>query len=124
MSLESDFLAKFSGNFTPDQLARLPIIEDYYSCVYNYAYGYSHCTDQAILYLVAHLLYLDSQAILTGGGPGSTPLGTPASKTVGNVSVSYNSFAFKSLGDADLFSTAYGREFWRLTRFRRGPLFA
>ena len=60
MALIDDFKAQFP-EFDPTAVDDAWTgLESLYPCLYGGEYGSSDCVDQAILYLIAHLFYIDS----------------------------------------------------------------
>lgn len=101
--MEQDLINKFPE--LNNILIYFPSFENSYQCYYNVEYGQSPCTDEAILFLLAHLIY--------SSGKGTAKSVT--SESVGNVSVSYannQSSDFKNFFN----SSFYGQMFLFLTR--------
>jgi hypothetical protein len=109
MALIDDFKAKFPEFDSATVDSFFPSLEDEYICYFNCEYGMSQCGDVAILYLLAHLFALSSNA-----SGGSAPSKDVASKSVGSVSVSY--VQARENGSFSIFwgSTRYGQRFLML----------
>lgn len=108
MAVIDDFKARFPDPefATADVDSRLPALIDEYSCFYNFPY--EGCHKAAILYLLAHMMVGEVSA-----SSGASQL--TASKSVGNVSVSYASLASNSSRDHWLNATKYGQRFLLLS---------
>ena len=115
MALIDDFKARFP-EFDPaivDQ--RLPILEGVADCYFCGDYENSKCDREITLNLLAHLLVIDQTKGTSSGAAG----GGVASKSVGNVSVSYHS-AYDQSSLRDFFGgSKYGMMFLQLTAHRR-----
>ncbi len=116
MSLVDDFKTRFPvfAESVVDQY--IPILEPVYPA-YFVGGDYNDATDkEAILNLLAHLLVLETSS---GSGAGAAG-GTVASKSVGNVSISYAQPKNQS-ANADFFNgTKYGARFLMIVKGRGG----
>ena len=85
MSMIDDLKAKFP--MIPAQTINtyFPMYEKTYKCYYGADYGLNSCDDEAILYLLAHLITVANLSALTG----ATPSFAVASESVDGVSTSY-----------------------------------
>ena len=88
---------------------------DLFGCLYQGDYG---CSSEYLLGLfVAHQVYVAT-------APGSGPVQAIASRSVGDVSISYNASSGAAAA-GDFASSKYGLEFSRLMRmFGMGPIMA
>ena len=114
MSLQTDFTTKFT-EFTATQITDyFLLLEETYPFLYGVLYGTSNNDDQVILYLMAHLMSLQ-----TSGKSGNYA----TSKSDGDVSISYATPT--SLSERYLFysSTKYGVMFLQLTNKNIGAHF-
>ena len=109
MTIQNDFEARFP---------LIPWVEEisstwtYYTCL-----QYSDLTKEATLNLIAHLLTLAAL-------PGSSSSRNVASKSVGNVTVSYETSATQPSNQASWYNTTrYGQVYWLLTGRRVGACF-
>lgn len=118
MSLQSDFEAKFP-EFVPLDQTIFDNAVEMYPCIYGAQYCESNCNqcqlcdNQIILYLIAHLYWIDSRTF--GGNPSQSPVNNVSSKTVRDESVSFQ------YGDTDnntlFFNTSkYGQRYLILTQ--------
>lgn len=110
MALIDDFKARFPEFDETEVDNRLPFLEAEYSCFYNFPYEDCHKT--AILYLLAHMMVGDISTSQSASQ-------LQASRSVGNVSVSFQSLASASDRSAWLTATKYGQRFLLLSN-RRG----
>jgi len=110
MDIRDDFLAKFP-EFTGEQLDRLDDTIANYKYYYNYKYDIKN--KEAILYAIAHLLYLSN----------TTGEGTSGVMTSGSVDGVAVSFPVSEMTNLSLIwnSSDYGRRF-NLIRNRSGRL--
>ena len=114
MALIDDFKARFPEFSTAVVDQYLPILETVWPCYYPQKYA--ACNKEIILNLVAHLLVVEQS-------PGSTSVKEQSSRSVGNVSVSFESRANTS-NMSDMFgSTKYGQRYLLLTSTRRRAYF-
>jgi len=114
MALIDDFKARFPEFDTAVVDQRLPILESVWPCYYGRPY--SGCNKEIVLNLVAHLLVLQSS-------PSAASVKEESSRSVGSVSVSFESRANTS-NLSDFFgSTKYGQMFLMLTSTRRRAYF-
>lgn len=106
MALIDDFKAKFPEFDTTVVDNNIPALESVYPCMYGAKYGVTDCEDEAILYLLAHLLSLQTS--------GKTAI-FASSKSDGDVSISYT--LPNNVTEQYLFfaSTSYGLLFWQVT---------
>ena len=117
MTILADFIVRFPEIDETTANALVPVYESLYPCYYGGNYE-NECDKQAILLLLAHLVVTDpSQS-------SSAPSRGTASKSVGSVSVSYDSMAPQSNTNAWLSSTRYGQMFLSLTSKNMGVQFA
>lgn len=118
MAFIDDFKARFPEFNASVVDERVPIFENVWP---SYFTGdYAVVTDrEAILNLVAHLITMDQSA----GSGGATAAGNIASKSVGNVSVSYNTASDQSSLRDFFGGTKYGMNFLLVTMYRRGAVF-
>lgn len=72
--------------------------------------------DEGLLFFVAHFLAWSTMMTSSGGAAGS--VGPVASKSVGDVSISFASVVGPTASPTESFysSTAYGQEYWRLVQ--------
>jgi hypothetical protein len=118
MALIDDFAERFPEFSEADVENYFPRIEPYYGCYYGGSY--EGCDVEIILNVLAHLMVGE---IAAASGKAS-PAYKVASKSVGNVSVSYaHSADSQSESDAWLSTTIYGQRFLVLTRSRYGGVF-
>lgn len=111
MSIQDDFEARFPTIPWVEAIASSWVA---YTCL-----EYNDKNKEAILNLIAHLLTLGALA----GAGGGAPSRNVSSKSVGSVSVSYESGSGAS-GMATWYgTTAYGQVFWLLTGRRVGARF-
>jgi len=114
MVLIDDFKTRFPEFDTAVVDQYLPIFEDVWPCYYGQAY--EACNKEIILNLNAHLLVLQQS-------PGGAPVKEQSSRSVGSVSVSFESRSSAS-NLSDFFgSTKYGQMFLMLTSTRRRAYF-
>lgn len=113
MALQDDLITKFP-ELTDDINTYYDLLVDTYPCLYGATYGDSDCDDQAILYLMAHLISLQST-----GKSGNFA----TSKSDEGVSISYATPT--TMTEQYLFysSTKYGVMFLRLTSKNSGAYF-
>jgi hypothetical protein len=97
-----DFRAKFPefASISDDVINSL-IAE--YKCYYNLGYDENCCKKPAILYLIAHLVFLYQN-------PSTAPIRETSSQSVGSVSVSF-SVGSKTNRESFFNSTSYGQRF-------------
>ena len=70
--------------------------------------------DEGLYYLSAHFLARANVAAQAASGGGVTAAGPLASKSVGDVSISFTNAAPADMGEGYLNSTSYGAEFWSM----------
>lgn len=93
-----------------------PIIEPLASCYYGGDYDSNDCEKEIILNLYAHLLTIENNT-------SNESIRNQTSKSVGSVSVSYESSQY-SVGSLNWFNTTrYGQQFLFLTNKSRGAVF-
>lgn len=115
MSLQDDFKARFPEFDDQAVDAAWAGLEACWPCIYGASYqGDESCTDQAILFLVAHLFTVDQS---------NGPAFTSSSKSVGSVSVTKLIDSNMSAQDSFYNSTKYGQKFKLMTQFRQGACF-
>ena len=107
MSMIDDLKAKFP--MIPAQTIDnyFPMYEKTYKCYYGADYGLNSCDDEAILYLLAHLITVANLSALTG----ATPSFAVASESVDGVSTSYAVPTNMDQSDTFFLSTIYGQMF-------------
>jgi hypothetical protein len=119
MALIDDFKTKFPQFSTTDVDTYFASISAEYPCYYNKVYGANDCNDQAVLFLLAHLL---NSTIKSATSSAST--GIVSSTSVDGVSDSFDTSAMSgSLSNAFWFSSVYGQKFKMLIQFNRGVKF-
>lgn len=114
MALIDDFKARFPefDSAVVDQY--FPRLENGWQCYYGKPY--KACNKEIILNLLAHLLVLEQS-------PGTTSVKEQSSRSVGSVSVTFESRASAS-NSSDFFgSTKYGQRYLFLTSTRRRAYF-
>jgi len=117
MSLIVDFKSKFPGFDSAKVDANWTLISELQPCFYNFVYGGSDCTDQAILFLLAHLFVGFTDPTYSG----SDAFRKFSSKSVGSVSVSYSPASGVPSQLQEFYgSTPYGTTFLMLIRPRMG----
>lgn len=111
MALIDDFKDRFP-NFSGSDIDNVfSFLEAEYKCYYNYEYGFSSCSDQAILNLLAHLFILNQSQ-----SESSDPIKEMQSVSDGTASITYQQ---RQLGSdvQDYFNTTiYGQKFLQMTR--------
>ena len=115
----SDIRARFPEFAQTDQARIQVFIDDAYIQMGNTLS--EQCSKRSLLtaYLTAHLL---KRALQTASGGGTAP-GPLASRSVGDVSVSFGLPETKNQTDAYYLSTSYGQEYLRLLkRFVGAPI--
>jgi hypothetical protein len=115
-----DFKAKFPMIPAATVDVYFPMFENNYKCYYGAEYGNNICDDEAILYLIAHLITTTQQSVLIG----STPNFAVASESVDGVSTSYfmgNSTV--SLNESFFLSTIFGQMYLQLISKNVGACF-
>lgn len=117
MALLDDFIARFPEIDSDTATQLVPIYEDLWPCYYGGSYEID-CDKQAIHLLMAHLVATDPSV------SSAAPSRATSSKSVGSVSVSYDSMEAQSNTNAWLGSTRYGQMFLALTSKNIGPIFA
>jgi hypothetical protein len=70
--------------------------------------------DEGLYYLSAHFLARANAAALAASGGGVTASGPLASKSVGDVSISFSNATPADMSEGYLNSTSYGAEFWSM----------
>ncbi|MFX4154239.1 DUF4054 domain-containing protein [Aliarcobacter butzleri] len=111
MAMIDDFKAKFPMISTATVDTYFPLFEDNYKCYYGADYGVNTCDNEAILYLLAHLITVTNQSALTGSGP----VLAIASESVDGVSTSYfMGNGNTNLNDSFFLSTIYGQIYLQL----------
>lgn len=120
MALIDDFKAMFPefNEATVDQF--FPSLEAQYPCYYGGSVKVA-CEKNAILYLMAHLLLLKQRQ--TESPKGGKPLRSASNKSVGSVSVSYESDADNSRQSQFFKTTSYGQTFLMLISNSYGAKF-
>ncbi len=114
MALIDDLKARFPEFDTAVVDQYLPILEDVWPCYYGQAY--TACNKEIILNLVAHLVVIES-------AQNASPVKEESSRSVGSVSVSFESRASAN-NLSDFFgSTKYGQKYLLLTSTRRRAFF-
>lgn len=116
MAFIDDFKLRFPDIDTITVDKYFPLNETSYNYYYNVNYGDDLRTDEAILFLMAHLITTESSA-------GSSPIKDTQSKSVDGVSVAYTPIATTSGQDQFFMSTKYGQKFLQLTQFGYGGRF-
>lgn len=117
MALIDDFKAKFPSfnEMTVDDNWNL--ISELYPCLYSFEYGCNNCTDQAILFLLAHLFVGFTDPRYSG----ADAFRKFDSKSVGSVSVNYGATSSNPSALQEFYgSTPYGNTFLMLIRPRMG----
>jgi hypothetical protein len=110
MALIDDFKAKFPEIDTAAVDQYFPALEQTYHCYYGGNVDVP-CEKEAVLWLIAHLITLDSQGATT-----SAPTRNTSSRSVGSVSVSYETDT-SGRRDAGWYNTTrYGQRFLMLTQ--------
>ncbi len=120
MAMIDDFKAKFPmiPAVTVDEY--FPLFEINYKCYYGAEYGNNTCDNEAILYLIAHLIITTQQSVLIG----STPNFAVASESVDGVSTSYfMGNTTVSLNESFYLSTVYGQIYLQLISKNIGAYF-
>lgn len=117
MALLDDFIARFPEIDVGTANTMVPIYDEIWPCYYGGSYE-NQCDKQAILLLMAHLVATDPSV------SSAAPSRATSSKSVGSVSVSYDSVGEQSNTNAWLGSTRYGQMFLALTSKNIGPTFA
>lgn len=111
MAMIDDFKAKFPMIPTEKVNEYFPMFEATYKCYYGAEYGSNACDDEAILYLIAHLITISIQSSLNG----ASPTFAVASESVDGVSTSYfMGNGNTSLNDSFFLSTIYGQIYLQL----------
>jgi len=117
MSLIIDFKTQFPEFDITLVDSNWALITSLQPCLYNFKYGSANCTDQAILSLLAHLFVSYTDASYSG----ADAFRRMASKSVGNVSVTYNMTSMNPSQLQEFYgSTPYGNTFLMLIRKRIG----
>ncbi|MBL3520300.1 DUF4054 domain-containing protein [Arcobacter lanthieri] len=120
MAMIDDFKAKFPMIPTATVDTYFPLFQDNYKCYYGADYGVNPCDDEAILYLIAHLITVTNQTALTGASPNFAV----ASESVDGVSTSYfMGNGNTNLNDSFFLSTVYGQIFKQLISKNIGAFF-
>jgi len=109
VSLTTDFLARFPS-FTGDVATLMPIVEPMWASYYNKPYA---SNKEAVLNLVAHLMMVEI---------GGESLQTEQSKSVGSVSVSFQTSSRTGSMYDFLNTTRYGQRFLYLTSGQFGAV--
>ncbi|MGJ0377352.1 DUF4054 domain-containing protein [Aliarcobacter cryaerophilus] len=119
MSMIDDLKAKFP--MIPAQTINtyFPMYEKTYKCYYGADYGLNSCDDEAILYLLAHLITVANLSALTG----ATPSFAVASESVDGVSTSYVVPTNMDQSDTFFLSTIYGQMFKMIISNNGGAIF-
>ena len=111
MAMIDDFKTKFPMIPTEKVNEYFPMFETTYKCYYGAEYGSNACDDEAILYLIAHLITISIQSSLNG----ASPTFSVASESVDGVSTSYfMGNGNTSLNDSFFLSTIYGQIYLQL----------
>lgn len=119
MSLNSDFKKKFPQFSSEDVDNNFESIVAEYPCFYNKVYGDNDCNDQAILYLLAHLL---NSTLVSSTSSGAT--GVESSRSADGVSKSFDtSSTGNSESNSFWLSSVYGQKFKALIQFDGGVKF-
>jgi len=114
VALIDDFKSRFPEFETSVVDQYFPTLESIWPCYY--ALPYDGCNQEIILNLIAHLLVIQSSA-------GSAPVKEESGKTIGSISLNFESRSEKS-GLSDFFgSTKYGQMYMHLTSTRRRVYF-
>ena len=115
MALIDDFKARFPEFSTAVVDQFLPLLEPVWPCYYGGSYD-DDCDKEIILQMLAHLIVGESAS-------SAAAVKDVASKSVGSVSVSYNSASSSS--DTSLFwsTTKYGQRYLLLTNNNSGAYF-
>lgn len=114
MALLDDFKARFPEFDTAQADQFVPILEPVWPCYYGG--GYEDCNKEIVLNLLAHMIVSEASA-----GSGNTK--SAASKSVGNISVSYSQdYAPTSERNDWLRRTKYGMRYLTLTQHNRGAV--
>lgn len=111
MAFIDDFKTRFPEFAVAEVDNRLPRIEPTLSCYYGGVYGSDDCEDEIILLLAAHLFVFETEA--NAGKTGTVR--SPASKSVGNVSISYTDIANPSANRKFFHTTTYGQRYLQAT---------
>lgn len=120
MAMTDDFKAKFPMIPAATVALYFPLFETNYKCYYGAEYGNNTCDDEAILYLIAHLITTTQQSTLIS----STPNFAVASDSVDGVSTSYfMGNATVSLNESFYLSTVYGQIYLQLISKNIGAYF-
>ncbi len=107
MSIREDFSAKFAADFSDDE--KETVAELNYLPLYNWKYGYSPNTDEAILFLCAHLIYISRK---------QTPTYPREQESEGGFSVTH---LIDTKGSQNYYATtSYGQRFLMLKKSIRG----
>jgi hypothetical protein len=120
MAMIDDFKTKFP--MIPDATVDtyFPMFKTNYKCYYGAEYGNNICDDEAILYLIAHLITTTQQSVLIG----STPNFAVANESVDGVSTSYfMGNATVSLNESFFLSTIFGQMYLQLISKNVGACF-
>ena len=119
MSMKDDLVAKFPMIPADTIDTYFPIYESGYKCFYGADYGVNSCDNEAILYLLAHLITVASQTALTG----ATPSFAVSSESVDGVSTSYAVPTNMNQSDTFFLSTIYGQMFKMIISNNGGAIF-
>lgn len=107
MSLMEDFKERFKDDFSEDVIEKhLPIFAKSYKTFYEASYGVSANDDEAILYLIAHLIFCK-----TLNNSGNFPILATQSDSVDGVASSNYPLNNLSAIDAFLYSSNFGQMF-------------
>lgn len=116
MSMLDDFIARFHEIDVDTANTLVPIYEEIWPCYYGGSYE-NKCDKQAILLLMAHLVITDPSVSSSASSRAAS------SKSVGSVSVSYDSLEAQSNTNAWLGSTRYGQMYLALIKKNAGVRF-
>jgi len=118
MTILSDFITRFPNFSEVTAGIYIPILEDVYPCYWIGNYD-TDCGKEIVLNLLAHMMIQETQTDST-----SSPLKAEQSKSVGNVSVSYE-MATTATNERNAWfrSTSYGIRFLTLTMNKHGGCF-
>ena len=116
MSLLTDFKARFPNFSVTDADTYIPILEPIWPCYWGGEYD-NACDKEIVLNLLGHLIVNEVNS-------GSALVKSVQSKSVGNVSVSYEAGVVPDSERKAWFkSTKFGVRYLQLTRPRQGGIF-
>lgn len=120
MAMIDDFKEKFPMIPTTTVDLYFPLFETNYKCYYGAEYGNNTCDNEAILYLIAHLITTTEQSTLTKAAPNFAV----ASDSVDGVTTSFfMGNATVSLNEGFYLSTVYGQIYLQLISKNIGAYF-